>query len=159
MSDTTDNLPSYPAGLDVYPPSYMIRIPKQKLFPIEVADKSDEYKRVFKEVINRDDSLLSTDDEGKPCIVLADLTIVYITEENNAVQIVTEDGTIVETDDPNKMNKSLTMIVAEIRKQKEEASKQSVDHDSVEAAGAVMYDHTVLGDISATELVNMKENT
>lgn len=158
MSDVTDNLPSYPAGLDVYPPSYTIRLAKQDLCPVEVATKSDDFRQVFKSVINRDDSLLSTDDEGKQCIVLADLIIVYIIEENNVVRIVTDDGTVVETTDLNSMNKKLTVLVATIRKQKEEEAHKNADYASVEAAGAVMYDHSVIGDITATELVQMQEN-
>lgn len=157
MSDVTDNLPSYPTGLDIYPDSYKIRLDASLLHPVGIADKSTAYKTVFQTILTRDDSLLSCDDEGKQCFVLCDLFIIYLEEDEEGVYIVCKDATTIRVNDTASVNTSLNKYVKDSRKQVEEAAKNQAAHDAAEAAGAVMYDHSVLSDITVSDLVAMQE--
>lgn len=157
MSDVTDNLPSYPTGLDIYPESYKIRIDASMLHPVGIADKSEAYKTAFQTIITRGDSLLSADDDGKQCFVLADLFIVYLEEDAEGVYVVLKDGSTIRVTDSASLNTALNKYVKDCRKEVEEAAKDKAAHDAAEAAGAVMYDHSVLSDISVSDLVAMQE--
>lgn len=157
MSDVTDNLPSYPTGLDIYPESYKIKLDASMLYPVGIADKSDAYKSVFQTIIARDDSLLSADDDGKQCFVLADLFIIYLEEDEEGVYVVLKDASTIRVTNSASLNTALNKYVKDSRKEVEKAAKNKAAHDAAEAAGAVMYDHSVLSDISVSDLIAMQE--
>lgn len=166
MSAVTDKLPSYPSGLDIYPESYTIKVPKDKLCPIQVMGRSDEYRALFQKVLKRADSLFDTDDNGKPCFVIDDTLIIYLEEDDTSVYIETEDGAKIKTDNDKLMHKAITVLTdvkrAEINeKAREENRKNGTDASKkeLEDLGVVMYDHPleVGGDITATEIAALYE--
>ena len=169
MSVVTDKLPAYPDGLDIYPVSYAIKVPKEKICPLAVMGQSDKYRAVFQEVIRRSDSLLTYDDDGDSCFAIRDSLLLYLEENGDKVFLVTkakDDSTepaVITTDNYKLMHAAISVLANEtVIAQEKAARKDSEDSDTaytkeqLEKMGVVMYDHPLLmGNMSATELAEL----
>lgn len=158
MSSKDDKLPSYPSGYNLFPENYRIEIDASKMRPLGFLSHSDRYKKIYQEVIRRDDTLLDKDDNNEPCFCVHDYFDIYVVEEpNGRVIIRTEEGDIIKTDNIKEMHREITAAYSAKRDRDEAQAHDKQIHDMVEAAGAVMYDHDVIGDTSVTDLVNAME--
>lgn len=169
MSAVTDKLPAYPDGLDIYPESYYLQVPKEKLMPLAVATRSEEYRKVFQWVISRSDTLLDYDDDGDACFVVKDSLLLYLEENGDDVFLVTKakddstDPAVITTKNKKLMNNAISVLTDEtVRAQEKEARQDKEDSDTaynkaqLEKMGVVMYDHPLLmGNMSATELADL----
>lgn len=176
MSVVTDKLPAYPDGLDIYPVSYTIKVPKEKLCPLAVATRSDKYRAVFQEVIRRSDALLTYDDDGDSCFAIRDSLLLYLEEKDTDVYLVTKakddstDPAVISTTDTKLMNAAIDVLAAETIAEQEAAARkenQGSDGDGsgsseytkeqLEKLGVVMYDHPLIEEMSATDLANLMD--